>query len=99
MPSYGFLRFLLYVKISRYIMDILTLAMLAQTIRISVPYVLASLGGTFSERSGVVNIALEGIMLNGAFCSILTVYYTHSAWLGIFGGIAGGVLTALIHSI
>src|SRR5208283_5343797 len=47
----------------------------------------------------VVNIALEGIMLNGAFCSILTVFYTHNAWLGIFGGIAGGVLTACIHSI
>lgn len=80
-------------------MDILTLAMLAQTIPISVPYVLASLGGTFSERSGVVNIALEGIMLNSAFCSILTVFYTHNAWLGIFGGIAGGVLTALIHAL
>lgn len=38
-------------------------------------------------------------MLNGAFCSILTVFYTHSAWLGIIGGIAGGLLTAWIHAL
>ena len=73
--------------------------MLVQTIRISVPYVLASLGGVFSEKSGVVNIALEGIMLTGAFTSVLTVYYTHNPWLGILGGIFGGILTSILHAI
>ncbi|MFB3896346.1 MAG: ABC transporter permease [bacterium] len=81
------------------IMDLLTLAMLGQTMRISVPYILAALGGTFSERSGVVNIALEGILLNGAFCSVLMVYYTGNPWLGLIGGIIGGLILAFIHAI
>ena len=49
---------------------------IAQGLRISVPYVLAALGGTFSERGGVVNIALEGILLSGAFAD--QVPYHHS---------------------
>ncbi|MCX7918451.1 MAG: ABC transporter permease [bacterium] len=79
-------------------MDILTLTMLGQTLRISVPYILAALGGTFSERSGVVNIALEGMLLTGAFCSVLLVYYLGNPWLGLIGGIIGGVILASIHA-
>ena len=79
-------------------MELFTLAMLGQTMRISVPYILAAVGGTFSERSGVVNIALEGILLNGAFCSVLLVYYTGNPWLGLLGGILGGIVLAGIHA-
>jgi len=79
--------------------SILSLAFVAQTIRISVPYVLASLGGTFSERGGVVNIALEGILLNGAFCATVGTYYTGNPWFGVLCAILGGVLTALIHAV
>lgn len=81
------------------ISQIFSLAFLAQTIRITVPYSLASLGGVYSERGGVVNIALEGIILNGAFCATVGTYYTGSALFGVACGIAGGLLTALIHAV
>jgi len=72
---------------------------LAQTIRISIPYILASIGGTFSECGGIINIGLEGIILNGAFCSVIGTYYTGNPWFGLIAGIFGGILTALIHAI
>ncbi len=81
------------------ISQILSLAFLAQTIRITVPYALASLGGVYSERGGVTNIALEGIILNGAFCTTVGTYYTGDPLVGILCGVAGGLLTALLHAI
>ena len=48
-----------------------TLGFAAAVVRITVPYALAALGGTLSERSGVINIALEGLLLWGAFCATL----------------------------
>lgn len=80
-------------------LEMLTWVMLAQTIRISIPYVLASLGGVYSERSGVVNIALEGIMLNGALGAVLASYYAQNAWIGILGGMGAGLLTAILLAI
>lgn len=79
--------------------QVLTLAFLAQAIRISVPYILAALGGVFSERSGVVNIALEGIMLNGAFASVLGTHLTGSPVAGLAAGILCGVATAALHAV
>ena len=81
------------------ITQILSLAFFAQTIRITVPYALASVGGVYSERGGVTNIALEGIMLNGAFCATVGTYYTGSPFIGILAGLAGGLVTALIHAV
>lgn len=78
---------------------IISLAFIAQVIRISVPYILAAMGGVFSERSGVVNIALEGIMLNGAFASVLGTFLTGSPAIGLFSGVICGMLTALIHAV
>jgi simple sugar transport system permease protein len=52
-----------------------------------------------SERSGVVNIALEGIMLTGAFASIVATYYTGSPWAGACAGIIAGMLVSLIHAV
>jgi simple sugar transport system permease protein len=77
----------------------IVLAFASQTIRISVPYTLAAIGGTFSERAGVVNIALEGILLNGAFACALATYYTGNPWLGIVAAVAGGAATSLIHAV
>ncbi|MBD3347619.1 MAG: ABC transporter permease [Candidatus Eisenbacteria bacterium] len=63
------------------------------------PLIFAALGGMFSERSGVVNIALEGILLTGAFASILVTYQTGDPWLGAFAGLLAGVLVSAIHAV
>lgn len=79
--------------------QLLSLAFLAQTIRITVPYALASLGGVYSERGGVTNIALEGIMLTGAFGATVGTYYTGNPFAGVLCGITFGLLTAMIHAV
>ncbi|HRR91388.1 MAG TPA: ABC transporter permease, partial [bacterium] len=56
---------------------IFSLELLFSALRMSVPLVFASLGGVYSERGGVVNIALEGIMLMGAFGAVVGTYFTN----------------------
>jgi simple sugar transport system permease protein len=70
----------------------------AAALRISVPYALAALGSTFSERSGVINIALEGMMLNGALGYVLGAWASHSPWIGLLCAIAAGAATAWLHA-
>lgn len=73
-------------------------SVVAQTIRVGVPYVAAALGGVWTERAGVVNIALEGTMLVGAFSSIVVHLATGSAWLGLLAGVLAGALFAGLHA-
>jgi ABC-type uncharacterized transport system permease subunit len=61
------------------------------------PLTLAGLGETYSEKSGILNIGLEGIMLSGAFASFITAFYSQSIILGVLGGCLGGIFIALIH--
>lgn len=75
---------------------LLSLAFLVQVLRISMPYVLAALGGTFSERGGVVNIALEGILLTGAFGFVVGTWFTGQPALGVLTGMAAGTLLAAV---
>jgi ABC-type uncharacterized transport system permease subunit len=79
--------------------NIFTYAFLLQTLRITVPYFLPSLGAAYSEKGGVVNIALEGILLTGAFFATLGTYLTQNIWIGILCGAAAGLAIALIHAI
>lgn len=79
--------------------EILTFALLFSAIRLATPLIFAALGGLFSERSGVINIALEGLMLAGAFTAAVATYELHNPYLGLLiGAVAGGVL-ALIYAI
>ncbi|CAM3514070.1 ABC transporter permease [Vibrio aerogenes] len=71
--------------------------MLDATIRVATPLILAALAGMFSERSGVVNIALEGKLLSAAFADAATAHITGSAWAGLCAGIFISVLLALLH--
>jgi general nucleoside transport system permease protein len=73
-------------------------ALLAATLRYATPLTFAAIGGMFSERSGVVNIGLEGMMLMGAFFAILAADKLNSWWLGLAAAIVAGGLTALIHA-
>jgi len=70
--------------------------LLAATIRVATPLVLASLAGLFSERSGVIDLGLEGKMLAAAFASAAISAATGSAWIGLCAGIAAAVTLALI---
>lgn len=74
-------------------------AMIAQTIRSSLPYIGAAIGGTLSERSGVVNIALEGILLSSALAGVAVTQQTGSGWLGILAGAACGAAIGLVHAV
>jgi simple sugar transport system permease protein len=71
--------------------------MLDATIRVATPLIFASLAGMFSERSGVVNIGLEGKLLGSAFTGAAVAYMTGSAMLGLFAGVLVSVLLSLIH--
>ena len=79
--------------------DVLRISILFSAIRLSTPLLLAALGGLFSERSGVINIALEGLMLAGAFTSAVVTHYSASPWIGLAAGIVAGIFVALIHAI
>lgn len=59
---------------------------------------LPALGGTISERSGVVNIAMEGMMLVGAYTGVAVAVTTNNVWLGLLGAIVCGGLISLLHA-
>ncbi|HYK20364.1 MAG TPA: ABC transporter permease [Pyrinomonadaceae bacterium] len=87
--------------------DLFTLSLIASTIRLATPLVLAALGGLFSERSGVINIALEGKMLAGAFTAAAVTYAADkefhlgnaSPWVGLFTGMIAGLFIAAIYAV
>jgi simple sugar transport system permease protein len=70
----------------------------AASLRITVPYALASLGACFSERGGVINIALEGIMLNAALAYVLGAHATGVAVVGLASAVVAGLATAALHA-
>jgi simple sugar transport system permease protein len=73
--------------------------LLASTIRNSTPLIFAALGGMFSERSGVVNIGLEGLMLISAFAGVVGASLSGSALVGLGFALAAGQIFALIHAL
>jgi ABC-type uncharacterized transport system permease subunit len=68
------------------------------TIAFTVPIFLAALGGLYAERSGVINLALEGMMLSGAFSAVLFAYYFNNFFLGVLAGICVGAILGLVHA-
>lgn len=70
---------------------------LDSTIRLSIPLLCAALAGLWSERSGVVDIGLEGKMLIAAFASAVVAYHSGSAWAGLGAGMLAAILLSLVH--
>jgi len=73
--------------------------MLVSSLVRATPIALAALSGMYSERSGVVNIGIEGMMLVGAFTSVVAASVTDSMLLGVIGGIMAGMVFGLLHAV
>ncbi|MEL6263747.1 MAG: ABC transporter permease [Cyanobacteria bacterium J06626_6] len=71
---------------------------LSASLRLSVPLAFAALGGLLSERSGVLNIGLEGMILAGAFASAAIVFISGQVWLGVAIACIAGALVGLLHA-
>lgn len=70
---------------------------LESALRVSTPLLLAAMGGLISERSGVINIALEGMMLIGAFTAATVAWAAHSPWAGAFAAMVAGIALAVLY--
>jgi general nucleoside transport system permease protein len=79
--------------------EILTFALILSGIRLATPLIFAALGGLFSERAGVINIALEGLMLAGAFTAAVTTYEFNNPYLGMLFAMIAGALVAFVYAI
>ena len=83
--------------------DVLTptflLILLFSTIRTATPLIFAALGGLFSERAGVINIALEGLMLAGAFTAAVVTYELQNPYIGFLCGLIAGAALAFVYAV
>jgi len=70
---------------------------LSSTVRLSVPLILACLAGLWSERSGIVDIGLEGKMLIGAFAAASAAAFTGNAWLALLIAIVVSLAFSMVH--
>ncbi len=80
------------------VLSIFNTDLLVAMVRLSTPITLAAIGATICERSGVVNIAMEGIMIVGAFFAAVVAYFTGSPWLGLVAGVFAGGVYSMIHA-
>lgn len=79
--------------------EILNINLFTAMIRLSTPITLAAIGAVVCERSGIVNIAMEGIMIIGAFFAACVAFYTGNPWLGLLAGAAFGMLFSALHAM
>ncbi len=72
---------------------------LAATWRMATPILYAAVGEVFSEKAGIINIGLEGVMLIGSFSAYAVAFQTGSLWLGILAAIISGLISGLIFAV
>jgi simple sugar transport system permease protein len=93
---------LVLISLTRMISDkpgLTTGGALGAAINAAMPIMLAGLGGLWSERSGIVNIGLEGQMILGTWFAADFAWHSGSAWMLIVGGLVGGVIGGILHAI
>jgi len=73
-------------------------AVLGGAIRVSTPFLFVSLGECITERSGRINLGLEGTLVMGAMCGYATSYLTHSPWLGVLAAGGAGAAMGAVHA-
>ncbi|MFT3852640.1 MAG: ABC transporter permease [Ilumatobacteraceae bacterium] len=78
--------------------DIFSVNLIVSGIYLSMPLILAAFGGLLSERAGVINLALEGQMLFGAFSAVAFTWWLGSPWLGLLAAMLTGALVGAIHA-
>jgi len=78
---------------------VIPLAILGGAIRVSTPFLFVSLGEVLTERSGRINLGLEGTLVFGAMSAYAIAYLTGSPWLGVLAAAAGGAVFGLIHGL
>lgn len=79
--------------------QVLQVGFLAAIVRIATPLLFATLGEMFSERAGVLNLGIEGIMLIGAMVGFSAAYYSGSLWVGVLSALAVGALLGFLHAV
>lgn len=79
--------------------QLFSMNMVLATLRMAIPLTLASIGGTICERSGIINLGIEGMMLAGAFGAVAGTHVTGNPWMGMLFAIVIGGLCGLIHAV
>ena len=79
--------------------DFFTIALVTAILRTTTPLLFTALGGLLSERSGVMNIGLEGMMLIGAFFAVAGTHWTGNPWLGLVFAVVAAGITAAVHAV
>ena len=72
-------------------------AFLAAAVRLAVPLMYGGIGETIAEKSGILNIGMEGVMLSGAFFSFAGAWYSGNLFVGLLAGMLGGLVVSLLH--
>lgn len=75
------------------------LAILGGAVRVGTPFLFVSLGECLTEKSGRINLGLEGVLVFSAMSAFGVAYWSDSAWLGVLAGSASGALLALLHGL
>jgi simple sugar transport system permease protein len=80
-------------------MDVFLVGLFAATLRVATPLIFGTLGELFCERSGILNLGIEGTMFLGAFVGFSVAFYSHSLWFGFAMAVLSGVLAGLLMGL
>jgi len=78
--------------------SVFVIGLLSGALDLSVPLILGAIGETFAQRSGMMNLALNGMMVMGALFGFVGAYFTNNLWFGVLAGITGGIVLAMVFS-